>query len=214
MIVIEHFIEDIFISFILTIPFFAAVNIVLFLAAIGRPGHIEFVAKIRDTLRMYRPDMVLRCDGTKVSTVSYDRARDYESVRELYTGSIASLLTWSGPPRPAENVLRRAKIELVASIVALLVGYVPPVVITLVLGTHVSQYWFLATAVLLVAYAVIVVAKQIILIKWSSFSGIVGVTLLHRFHLYPVNVWLIICACYAVISLCLLPRVQRWKASF
>ena len=46
---IEHLITNIFISLVLTIPFFLAVNIVLFLAAIGRPAHIEFVTGVRDT---------------------------------------------------------------------------------------------------------------------------------------------------------------------
>jgi hypothetical protein len=208
---IEHLITNIFISLVLTIPFFLAVNIVLFLAAIGRPAHIEFVTGVRNTLRNRRPDMVLRCDGMKVSSVVYDRARDYESVRELYTGSLLSLLTWSGAPRSVKAVLKRAKIELAVSVCALILGYVPPVMITLILGVHVSSYWLLATVILTTAYAVTIMAKQMIFIRWRAFSGVVGVTLLHRFHLYPVSVWLVLSAFFAVVSLCLLPWVQQWK---
>ena len=210
---IEHLIVNVFISFVLTIPFFIAVNIVLFMAGVGMPAHIEFVARVRDTLRTLRPDVVLQCEGSKVFSVTYDRAKDSESVRALYTGSLVSLLTWSGAPRSAKTVLARAKIELAVSISALILGYIPPVVITLALGVHVSSYWFLATAILLTAYAVTVIAKMMIFIKWGAFSGVVGVTLLHRFHLFPVSVWLALGAFFAVVSLCFLPWAQRQKAS-
>lgn len=102
---IWHLITNAFMAFILTIPFFLSVNLVLVLAGLGRPGHIEFVAKVRDSLRIYRQDMVLRCEGTKVYSVRYDRLRDRETVHEEYTGSLISLLTWSGGPRPVGEVL-------------------------------------------------------------------------------------------------------------
>jgi hypothetical protein len=122
-------------------------NLVLAVSGLGNIKRIAFISELKKLLRRMPSDQLLACHNGKVEATAYDAQRHTQTSVPLWSGS---LLTWSGEPRSAGAVLRRAEVQYRWRLAVLLVILVPLFIISVWYAFVVSWIGLIAAALLVV----------------------------------------------------------------
>lgn len=204
-----HFIENVALSVLLSIAFFLGVNLILLLAARGGARALWLTFRIRRSLRNAPPETMLECHGRSVSVLRYDRATDQESSVAVYTAPYVSPLAWSTGPRTVKSLRGRADIELAFTAALLLLLTIPLFAAGLWLAFSESWMWLFAVAIFLTVQIVQTKMNQYVVLKYGAFSSTIPIVLLHRYHLYPLNVTIALGAIFVIVSIASMPWIYK-----
>jgi hypothetical protein len=206
---IWHFIVNAAIAFLLTTGVFLAVNIALLISGRGNPRAIKTAYSIRRALHRMPSRTLLECRERRVSAVVYDHANDRDSVIPLYDAPMFSLLSWSAGLRPARELYGRADAELAIATGALMLFYLPLLVLGIALAVSGSWLWWLAVIILVGAEVVMILTNKVFYLKWGAFSPIVPVIFLHRYHLFSLTVSFVIIFVLIMVSMVVTVWIER-----
>jgi hypothetical protein len=210
---IWHFIVHAAIALALTGAAFLAVNVAFFVCGRGNPRIVKSMFAIRRTLRDLPTGTVLECKGLKVSALIYDRTNDRDATVPLYTAPLFSPLTWSGGQRSAKSLYGRARAEVAITAGALLFVALPLFAVGIDFAINVSWLWWFAVIILAGTEIAVMLTGKFIFLKWSAFSELIPVIILHRYHLYPLPVAYSIGFGFVMLSILGLAWMERSSAS-